>query len=342
MLILLIEINQILNFSMIVCSALMICKGLIVVIGSERITGDESQRTPNSKVLNPDRIKNGDNFHSNVGNLGLSRSNFADIHFKPSNLYNSNLLVKSRSINNNNNERLYHSNHIDTGLSTGNLNSNNRLNDMRLHNLHYETNGINLPSVEDSHFNPSNVFTNEVEAKRPNNGNNNNANIHLNSVKVSKAADLTNDYPNKRIHNLYRLNNKGTSRLSLTNNNLNSRLGSAYDSNEMERSLHDSFCVVKRVIESKSVVPGGGACDAALKVYRENMLKCIMPDAEQPRWRPKMAAPTIFNNSPTCSWAPDWGRDRTMEQQWLILCGHFKLITSEQLLHKVNINFVAP
>ena len=36
---------------------------------------------------------------------------------------------------------------------------------------------------------------------------------------------------------------------------------------EMDRSVHDSLCVVKRVLESKKVVPGGGAVEAALSVY---------------------------------------------------------------------------
>jgi T-complex protein 1 subunit alpha len=39
---------------------------------------------------------------------------------------------------------------------------------------------------------------------------------------------------------------------------------------EMERSIHDSLCVVKRVLESKTVVPGGGACEAALSIYLED------------------------------------------------------------------------
>eukprot|EP00062_Callorhinchus_milii_P009252 gi/632953030/ref/XP_007892173.1/ PREDICTED: T-complex protein 1 subunit alpha [Callorhinchus milii] len=39
---------------------------------------------------------------------------------------------------------------------------------------------------------------------------------------------------------------------------------------EMERSLHDALCVVKRVLESKSLVPGGGAVEAALSIYLEN------------------------------------------------------------------------
>eukprot|EP00879_Flechtneria_rotunda_P005444 GHRR01005737.1.p1 GENE.GHRR01005737.1~~GHRR01005737.1.p1 ORF type:complete len:426 (+),score=192.76 GHRR01005737.1:139-1416(+) len=39
---------------------------------------------------------------------------------------------------------------------------------------------------------------------------------------------------------------------------------------EMDRSLHDALCVVKRVLESGAVVPGGGAVEAALSVYLEN------------------------------------------------------------------------
>ncbi|WIA23728.1 hypothetical protein OEZ85_000412 [Tetradesmus obliquus] len=38
----------------------------------------------------------------------------------------------------------------------------------------------------------------------------------------------------------------------------------------MDRSLHDALCVVKRVLESGSVVPGGGAVEAGLSVYLEN------------------------------------------------------------------------
>jgi len=34
--------------------------------------------------------------------------------------------------------------------------------------------------------------------------------------------------------------------------------------------MHDALCVVKRVLESKSVVPGGGAVEAALSIYLEN------------------------------------------------------------------------
>lgn len=45
---------------------------------------------------------------------------------------------------------------------------------------------------------------------------------------------------------------------------------------EMERSLHDALCVVKRVLESKTVVPGGGAVEAALSIYLENFASSLV------------------------------------------------------------------
>jgi T-complex protein 1 subunit alpha len=39
---------------------------------------------------------------------------------------------------------------------------------------------------------------------------------------------------------------------------------------EMERSMHDALCAVKRVLESNTVVPGGGAVEAALSIYLED------------------------------------------------------------------------
>ena len=39
---------------------------------------------------------------------------------------------------------------------------------------------------------------------------------------------------------------------------------------EVERSLHDALCVVKRTLESNSVVCGGGSVEAALSIYLEN------------------------------------------------------------------------
>merc|ERR1719261_2303680 len=36
---------------------------------------------------------------------------------------------------------------------------------------------------------------------------------------------------------------------------------------EVERSLHDALCAIKRTMESASVVPGGGSVEAALSIY---------------------------------------------------------------------------
>ena len=39
---------------------------------------------------------------------------------------------------------------------------------------------------------------------------------------------------------------------------------------EVDRSLHDALCAVKRTLESASVVPGGGCVESALSIYLEN------------------------------------------------------------------------
>ena len=44
----------------------------------------------------------------------------------------------------------------------------------------------------------------------------------------------------------------------------------------MERSVHDALCVVKRVLESNTVVPGGGAVETALSMYLENFATSIV------------------------------------------------------------------
>ncbi|CAO3647756.1 unnamed protein product [Mucor fragilis] len=44
---------------------------------------------------------------------------------------------------------------------------------------------------------------------------------------------------------------------------------------EMERSMHDALCVVKRTLESNSVVPGGGAVESALSIYLENFASSV-------------------------------------------------------------------
>lgn len=44
----------------------------------------------------------------------------------------------------------------------------------------------------------------------------------------------------------------------------------------MERSVHDALCVVKRVLESKNVVAGGGCVEAALSIYLENFATSLV------------------------------------------------------------------
>lgn len=43
-----------------------------------------------------------------------------------------------------------------------------------------------------------------------------------------------------------------------------------YYLDEMDRSIHDAMCIVQKTLESGSVVPGGGAIEAALSIYLEN------------------------------------------------------------------------
>eukprot|EP01024_Parvocaulis_polyphysoides_P005315 TRINITY_DN1132_c0_g6_i1.p1 TRINITY_DN1132_c0_g6~~TRINITY_DN1132_c0_g6_i1.p1 ORF type:complete len:468 (-),score=88.90 TRINITY_DN1132_c0_g6_i1:96-1337(-) len=45
---------------------------------------------------------------------------------------------------------------------------------------------------------------------------------------------------------------------------------------EMDRSIHDALCAVKRVLESGMVVPGGGAVEAALSIYLETMAVTLL------------------------------------------------------------------
>lgn len=49
-----------------------------------------------------------------------------------------------------------------------------------------------------------------------------------------------------------------------------------YMLDEMERSLHDALCVVKRTLESGSVVPGGGAVETALNIHLENFATTLV------------------------------------------------------------------
>lgn len=49
-----------------------------------------------------------------------------------------------------------------------------------------------------------------------------------------------------------------------------------YMLDEMERSLHDSLCAIKRTLESNYVVPGGGAVEAAVNIYLENFATTLV------------------------------------------------------------------
>lgn len=44
---------------------------------------------------------------------------------------------------------------------------------------------------------------------------------------------------------------------------------------EIERSIHDALCVLKRTLESGKIVPGGGAVEIALGIHLENFAKTL-------------------------------------------------------------------
>jgi len=44
---------------------------------------------------------------------------------------------------------------------------------------------------------------------------------------------------------------------------------------EVERSLHDALCVIKRTLESKTVVPGGGAVEVAASIYTDSIAETM-------------------------------------------------------------------
>jgi T-complex protein 1 subunit alpha len=51
-----------------------------------------------------------------------------------------------------------------------------------------------------------------------------------------------------------------------------------YMLDEMERGIHDTLSVIKRTLESGSVVPGGGAVETALSIYLENFATSLVSD----------------------------------------------------------------
>ena len=44
---------------------------------------------------------------------------------------------------------------------------------------------------------------------------------------------------------------------------------------EIERSMHDALCVIKRVLESNQVVPGGGAVEVGLSIYLDDFARTL-------------------------------------------------------------------
>jgi len=48
-----------------------------------------------------------------------------------------------------------------------------------------------------------------------------------------------------------------------------------YFLDEIERSIHDSLCVVKRVLESNSIVAGGGAVEVALSIFLDDFSRTL-------------------------------------------------------------------
>jgi T-complex protein 1 subunit alpha len=44
---------------------------------------------------------------------------------------------------------------------------------------------------------------------------------------------------------------------------------------EIERSLHDALCVLKRTLECGRVVAGGGAVEIALNIYLEDFAQSL-------------------------------------------------------------------
>lgn len=58
-----------------------------------------------------------------------------------------------------------------------------------------------------------------------------------------------------------------------------------YMLDEMERALHDTLSVIKRTLESGSVVPGGGAVESALSIYLENFATTLVSAFRPPPCR---------------------------------------------------------
>jgi T-complex protein 1 subunit alpha len=70
-----------------------------------------------------------------------------------------------------------------------------------------------------------------------------------------------------------------------------------YMLDEMERALHDALSIVKRTLESGSVVPGGGAVETALSIYLENFATTLVSPRSDP-FIPQILILTLRRPSP--------------------------------------------
>lgn len=70
-----------------------------------------------------------------------------------------------------------------------------------------------------------------------------------------------------------------------------------YMLDEMERALHDALSIVKRTLESGSVVPGGGAVETALSIYLENFATTLVSDPAPPPQMRSVRFSTSFIDS---------------------------------------------
>ena len=50
---------------------------------------------------------------------------------------------------------------------------------------------------------------------------------------------------------------------------------------EIDRSMHDALCVMKRTLESGYVVPGGGCVEVALNVHLSNYAKTLSNKSQE-------------------------------------------------------------
>merc|ERR1739848_447926 len=49
-----------------------------------------------------------------------------------------------------------------------------------------------------------------------------------------------------------------------------------YILDEIDRSIHDGLCVVRKILECGTVVPGGGAVETSLSVFLENFANSLV------------------------------------------------------------------